>query len=244
MARVTAALGRGPALDRLHIAQAIELLAWDEVLPQVRAALRDAARAHPGMLVDALLDPATDFVIRRRLPRLLGEVVSERSLSGLVDGLGDLRFEVRYHCSRAIAGLLLKEPHLSIDRARVIGVIERELSVPPQKWHGYRLLDRPDAEPVPDETREFPEDTSRFLGTMLQLLSTIVPREPLDAAVHGVHSPHAGVRGLATEYLDQVLPPAVLARMRELLPSTSNPDGIGESERRTPRISGAHFTTR
>ena len=168
------------------------------------------------MLVDALLDPATDFVIRRRLPRLLGEVVSERSLSGLVDGLGDIRFEVRYHCSRAIARLLLKDPHLSIDRARMIGVIERELSVPPQKWHGYRLLDRPDAEPEPDGTRELPEDTSRFLEYMLQLLSTIVPREPLDAAVHGVHSPHAGVRGLATEYLDQVLPPAVLARMREL----------------------------
>ena len=144
---MTAVLTRGSALDRLHIAAAIELLAWDEVLPEARAALKDAAPAHLGMLVDALLDPATDFVIRRRLPRLLGDVASERSLSGLIDGLGDMRFEVRYHCSRAIARLLEKDPRLSIDRTRMIGVIERELSVPPQKWHGYRLLDRPESEP-------------------------------------------------------------------------------------------------
>jgi hypothetical protein len=218
--RVTSALSRGSALDRVHIAAAIELLAWDEVLPEARAALKHAAPAHLGMLVDALLDPATDFVIRRRVPRLLGDVVSERSLSGLIDGLGDLRFEVRFHCSRAIARLLEKDPRLSIDRTRMIGVIERELSVPPQKWRGYRLLDRPDAEPEPGETREFPDDASRFLEYIFQLLSTVVPREPLDAAVRGVRSPHAGVRGLATEYLDQVLPPAVLHRLRELLPPT------------------------
>jgi hypothetical protein len=218
--RVTSALSHGSALDRVHIAAAIELLAWDEVLPEARAALKHAAPAHLGMLVDALLDPATDFVIRRRVPRLLGDVASERSLSGLIDGLGDLRFEVRFHCSRAIARLLEKDPRLSIDRTRMIGVIERELSVPPQKWRGYRLLDRPDAEPEPGETREFPDDASRFLEYIFQLLSTVVPREPLDAAVRGVRSPHAGVRGLATEYLDQVLPPAVVHRLRELLPPT------------------------
>jgi ATP:ADP antiporter, AAA family len=215
-ARVTAALSRASAPDRLESAQAIELLAWDEVLPEARAALEKAASAQQGMLIDALLDPATDFVIRRRLPRLLGEVASERSLRGLIDGLDDMRFEVRYHCGRAIARLLQNDPQLSIDRSRMIGVIERELSMPPQKWRGYRLLDRLDSEHEPDATREFPSDTSRFLEYVFLLLSTIVPREPLDAAVRGIRSPSAGVRGLATEYFDQVLPPAVLARLREL----------------------------
>jgi hypothetical protein len=219
-ARVTAALTRSPAPDRLQSAQAIELLAWDEVLPAARAALEKAASAQQGMLVDALLDPATDFTIRRRLPRLLGNIPSERSLHGLIDALDDMRFEVRYHSGRAIARLLQNNPQLSIDRSHMIGVIERELSMPPQKWRGYRLLDRPDAEPEPDGTREFPSDTSRFLEYVCLLLSTIVPREPFDAAVRGIRSPSAGVRGLATEYLDQVLPPAVLARMRELFTQT------------------------
>jgi ATP:ADP antiporter, AAA family len=219
-ARVTAGLSRSSVPDRLQSAQAIELLAWDEVLPGARAALEKSASAQQGMLVDALLDPGTDFVIRRRLPRLLGEVASDRSLRGLIDGLDDMRFEVRYHCGRAIARLVRNNPQLSIDRSRMIAVIERELSVTPQKWRGYRLLDRPDSEHELDATREFPSDTSRFLEYVFLLLSTIVPREPLDAAVRGFRSPSAGVRGLATEYFDQVLPPAVLARMRELITHT------------------------
>ena len=52
------------------------------------------------------------------------------------------------------------------------------------------------------------------------LLSTIVPREPLDAAGRGVRSANPGVRGLAIEYLDQVLPPAVLERLNALMAST------------------------
>ena len=41
-----------------------------------------------------MLDPDTDFAIRRRIPRILGAVASERALSGLVRGLDDARFEV------------------------------------------------------------------------------------------------------------------------------------------------------
>ena len=59
-------------------------------------------------------------------------------------GLDDPRFEVRYHCSRAIDRMLAQEPEPAVDRARMIAVIERELSVPPQVWQGYRLLDRPE----------------------------------------------------------------------------------------------------
>jgi hypothetical protein len=47
-----------------------------------------------------------------------------------------------------------------------------------------------------------------------------VAREPLDAAVQGIQSSNPGVRGLAIEYLDQVLPAAVLERLRALIAST------------------------
>ena len=89
----------------------------------------------------------------------------------------------------------------------MIAVVERELSVPPQVWQGYRLLDRPEVEDAA-ETVKLAEDASRNLEHVFSLLSTIVAREPLDAAVHGVRSANPGVRGLAIEYLDQVLPPA------------------------------------
>ena len=220
VAQVTSALGRASTFGRMHVAQIIDLLAWDDVLPAARTALEQLAPAHLGTMIDALLDPETDFSLRRRLPRILGTVATERSVRGLIDGLDDSRFEVRYHCSRAIERILTKNPGLSVDRARIIGVIERELSVPPQRWRGYRLLDRP--EPESAGLQEPSEDQSRHLEHIFQLLSTIVGREPLDAAVHGVRSPHPGVRGLALEYFDQVLPPAVLERLRELIASTQS----------------------
>ncbi len=222
--RVRTALGRTSALGRIHVAQVIDLLAWDDVVPAAWTALEHLAPPHLGMLIDAMLDPATDFAIRRRLPRILGTVTTQRSLDGLVNGLSDSRFEVRYHCSRAISRLLARNRELAIDRSQMIAAVERELEVPPQRWRGYRLLDRPETE-GPSKTAAAPEDSSRYLEHILLLLSTIVGRDPLDAAVHGVRSADAGVRGLAFEYLDQVLPPAVVERLKTMIASTQFDDG-------------------
>jgi hypothetical protein len=217
--RVRAALGRTSVLERMHVAQVVDLLAWDDISPAARTALEQLAPSHLGMLIDAMLNPATDFAIRRRLPRILGTVATERSLDGLVDGLSDSRFEVRYHCSRAISRILAKHRELAVDRPQMIAAVERELSVPPQRWRGYRLLDRPEME-GPSETSVPPEDSSHYLEHIVLLLSTIVGRDPLDAAVHGVRSLDPGVRGLAFEYLDQVLPPAVVERLKAMIAST------------------------
>ena len=213
--RVIARLERPATLGRIHVAQIIDLLVWDDVLPVVRVALERLAPSHLGMLIDAMLDRSTDFMIRRRLPRILATVPSQRSLDALVNGLDDPRFEVRYHCSHAISRLVANTADITIDRSRIIAIVERELAVPPQRWRGYRLIDRPDVE-GPANSGEWAGD-SRLLEHVLQLLSTIVGREPLDAAVRGIHSPHAGIRGLATEYLDQVLPAAVLERLRSMI---------------------------
>jgi hypothetical protein len=219
-ARVSAALVRTSEFDRMHVAHIIDLLAWDEVLTAARQALERSAAHASGMLTDALLEPSTDFAIRRRLPRILATCPTSRTLDGVVRGLDDGRFEVRYHCGRAINRMLAHAPQLRVDHARIIAVIERELSVPPQVWHGYRLLDRPDIEGTGGDEPEPAGETSRSLEHVFALLSTIVAREPLDAAVRGISSPNPGVRGLAVEYLDQVLPAAVLERLRALMAAT------------------------
>jgi hypothetical protein len=217
--RVTAALGRSSALGRIHVAQIIDLLAWDAVLPPARAALEQMAPLHLGMLIDAMLDQGNDFAIRRRLPRVLGTVATRRSLDGLVGGLSDSRFEVRYHSSRAISRILTNNRHLPVYRVQINAAVERELAIPPQRWRGYRLLDRPEVE-GPSESAEPPEDSSRYVEHIILLLSAILGRDQLDAAVHGVRSADAGVRGLAFEYLDQVLPPAIVERLKAMIVST------------------------
>jgi len=219
VARVTAALERTTALGRIHVAQVVDLLAWDAVLPAARTSLERLAPLHLGLLIDAMLDPMTDFAIRRRVPRILGTVATRRSLDGLVNGLSDSRFEVRYHCSQALGRILSRNRDLPIDRAQIIAAVERELSVPPQRWRGYRLLDRPDVEALSDLTAR-PEESSRYLEHIVLLLSAIVGRDPLDAAVHGVRSADARVRGLAFEYLDQVLPVAVVERLKVMIAAT------------------------
>jgi hypothetical protein len=230
--RVTSALGRTAALGRIHVAQIVDLLAWDAVLPKAHAALEQLAPLHLGILIDALLDPATDFAIRRRLPRVLGAVATRRSLEGLVMGLDDSRFEVRYHCSRALSRMLARNHELPIDRAQMIAAVERELSVPPQRWRGYRLLDRPDLDGLTESTAP-PEDSTRSLEHVISMLSTIVGRDPLDAAVQGVRSTDPGVRGLAFEYLDQVLPPLVVERLKVMIMST--PSGGGAPAQSAPQ---------
>jgi hypothetical protein len=216
-ARVSAALTPMRGFDRIHVAQIIDLLAWDDVLTPARKALERSVAQSSGMLIDALLEPATDFAIRRRLPRILATCPTARTLDGVVRGLEDSRFEVRYHCSRALTRILAHSPQLRVDHARIIAVVERELSVPPQVWQGYRLLDRPDVEGAAGDEPATAGETSRSLEHVFALLSAIVAREPLDAAVHGITSPNPGIRGLAIEYLDQVLPAAVLERLRAMM---------------------------
>jgi hypothetical protein len=191
-ARVSSALARTGEFDRMHVAQIIDLLAWDDVLPAAREALERSVAHASGMLTDALLEPSTDFAIRRRLPRILATCPTPRTIDGVVRGLDDSRFEVRYHCSRAINRMLAHAPQLRVDHARIITVIERELSVPPQVWHGYRLLDRPDIEGTGGDEPDLAAETSRNLEHIFALLSTIVAREPLDAAVRGISSPNPG----------------------------------------------------
>jgi hypothetical protein len=223
--RVSAALSRTGEFERMHVAQVIDLLAWDDVLTPAREALERSVAHSIGMLTDALLEPGTDFAIRRRLPRVLATCPTPRTLDGVVRGLDDSRFEVRYHCSRAINRMLAHSPQLPIDHARIIAVIERELSVPPQVWQGYRLLDRPDLEGAGSDEPETVGQMSRNLEHVFALLSTIVAREPLDAAVRGISSPNPAVRGLAVEYLDQVLPAAVLQRLRQMMAATPSASG-------------------
>src|SRR5262249_17880228 len=133
--------------------------------------------------------------------------------------LDDARFEVRYHCSRAINRILTKNHELSVNRDRILAIVDEALSVTPQIWRGYRLLDLPDAA-EPSETPPPEVERTRHLQYIFSLLSTILARKLLDAAVDGIRSPNAGVRGLAIEYLDQVLPPHMLGRLRALIAST------------------------
>ena len=201
--RVERALEQLVDPDPDQIAAVVQLLAWDDVVGPARHVLERQAASHTSLLLEALLDPKTDFAIRRRVPRILGTVSSQPAIDGLIRGLDDTRFEVRYQCGRAIDRLLSAHAHLTANRDRLLAVVERELSLPIQVWRGHRVID-------PDETeapgRPAPERARRNVQHLFSLLATFLPREPLQVAFGGIDSDDRGLRSLAREYLDSVLP--------------------------------------
>jgi ATP:ADP antiporter, AAA family len=220
--RVLAALEDAARFDVVHVAQTVRLLAWDDVAVAARQALERTADRHLGLLIDFLLDGATDFAIRRRIPRVLISVPSQRTFDGLLAGLADARFEVRYQCSRALDRVLVAEPGLRVDAARIFALVERELSVARPVWSGHRLLDRIESSDALMFLDEHLRDrANRSLEHVFSLLVTVLPRDPLKVAFRAIHSDEPMLRGLAFEYLHGVLPTPVRTRLWELIDTDS-----------------------
>lgn len=217
--------------DLIQVAQVIQLLAWDDVAPSARRVLEGVAAAHVGTLVDTLLDPQTDFAIRRRIPRVLSTVATDRALAGLARGLDDPRFEVRYQCGRAIDRILARTERLSVPVDRILAAVDRELSVSPSIWRRHHLIDRPDGPGGPDgpvgeaETDQSPRRAERNLEHVFTLLSAVLPREPLRVAFRGIQSDEPGLRALAIEYVDSILPPETRSKLWALMDARPAPHG-------------------
>jgi MFS family permease len=208
-ARVAAALKQAP-LERTEAAHAIALLAWNEVSGHALEALRAAGPRIVGQLLDSLLDPEEEFAVRRRLPRVLAAVPAQRAVEGLLRGLEDRRFEVRFECARALARIHLEQPGLEISAQRVFDAVLRETAVRRELWLSRRLLDGADAgggEWALDERLR--GRAARSLEHAFTLLSLALPSEPLRVAFRSLHTGDPGLRGTALEYLESVLPASV-----------------------------------
>ena len=86
---------RAPPTDPLLVGALVPLLANREILRQVVKALTAFGTRATGQLVDALLDPATPDIVRRRLPFVLKSCASSLARDGLVQALATSNFEVR-----------------------------------------------------------------------------------------------------------------------------------------------------
>lgn len=212
--RVKRALRSDQPLAPALIPHVIPLLAWDPVAGDAVQALQKVADRHIGELVDALVDADQDFAIRRRLPRVLGQCVSQRAADGLTLGLDDMRFEVRYQCARSLATIVEKNPRIHVDRALVFDVVQREAAVGRPVWESNRLLNRLEEAEDSVFVDQFVKDRAgRSLAHVFTLLSLVLPAEPLQIAYRGLHSDDRNLRGTALEYLESVLPPSIRDRL-------------------------------
>ena len=220
-ARIRRALQERPLTPEVA-AHVVQLLARDDVAGEALEALRHAAPAMVGQLVDALLDPAQDFAVRRRVPQVLSGLDSRRAAEGLALGLEDKRFEVRYRCAKALRAVLENNPGLSIPESVVFDAISRELELDRLVWESHRLLDSDDAD-------ELGGRSSRGLQHVFTLLSLILPREPVRIAFRALHTGDALLLGTALEYLESVLPPPIQQRLAPFLDDRRPPKPAGRN---------------
>src|SRR5262245_47232107 len=222
--RVIEVLGREDGLTAGLVPHAITLLAWDQVADHALFALRKVAEEHVGQLVDSLLDPNQDFAIRRRLARVFSVCVSQRAASGLMFGLEDPRFDVRYQSARSLASITDKNPFVQIDNVQIYAIVLRELAVGRGVWESRRLLDSADAGDSHSELDHFVRTRAgESLAHVFTLLSLVLPREPLQIAFRSLHTDDDQLQGTALEYLEGVLPTGIRQRLWPFIERRSVP---------------------
>ena len=211
--RVKAALATAE-MNPVVAARTIDLLAWDEACGAAIEALRKSAPKIVGQLTDALTDQNRAFSLRRRIPRVLSETDSQVAIEGLMAGLKDRRFEVRYHSAVALSRIRGRIDDIGVETSRLESAILNELEVDPRRWQARRLIDS-------DNAIEAEEQLNKKLDLSLEhifrLLSLFLDRDPIKIALEGLYTEDEQLRGTALEYLESVLPPTIRPGLWPLL---------------------------
>jgi hypothetical protein len=203
------------------VTEALEQTAnWtlDEVSPLTRLLARDAfyrragdvlvgIEGAAGALGDLLMDESADFVVQRRVPRVLATIKEKAARDALLRGLSARRFEVRYRSAVALARRRKSGSDSGVGGAadRIWAAIRAELNRERPIWELQKLLD--------DRPAEDDFVTGRVQGRgelslehTFRLLSLVLDPDPVRTAFHGIVLDDPRLRSLSLEYLEQILP--------------------------------------
>jgi AAA family ATP:ADP antiporter len=201
------ALRRIDTAEGALVGHLIPLLARNDIFLDALRPLRRAATRATGQLLDALLDPAQDLAVRRRIPRVLRGTATQRAADGLLQALSDPDFEVRRQSALTLARITEREASLIVPGTLVFAAALRELEAGSAAWAAGgdgTGADEPSAEAERPQT-----PAERGLAHVFTLLSLAVDRQPLQISYWALTGQDSALRGTALEYLENVLPPDV-----------------------------------
>lgn len=191
----------------------VPLLARDGWLgPAVRALASFGVEGVP-YLSSVLGDDAADFVLRRRIPRVLARIEHPDADRCLVDALGAGRFEVRYRVALALYHRRLESMPESGGNweSEVWAAVRAQLSREKPVWELARLLDAEADDGFVERRVGLRGELS--LEHTFRLLSLLLDRDTVRAAYHGIILNDPELKSFALEYLEQVLPHDVRDRL-------------------------------
>jgi len=161
----------------------IPLLAREDLKNDLIRVLRGTLPESATALGQALLDPAQNALVRRRIPPILSNVAAPSAVEALLRGIEDPTFEIRERCARALVRMRRKNGSLSVERERVFVVIQKEIAVEQDVWHARNLLDVDD---MGIDMHELVEERSdRSLRHVFTLLDLLYPEAPTDIVLKG-----------------------------------------------------------
>ena len=153
-------------------------------------------------LTDMLCDEDADFVLRRRIPRVLAEIDDPRVDDALLEGLHANRFEVRYRSAVALAKRRRSGLARADDRwiAAVWRAVRREVSHERPIWELQRLLDGEEAGVDNFVSRRVGRRGELSLEHTFRMLSLILDVELVRTAFHSLLSEDVKLESIALEY--------------------------------------------
>jgi len=202
----------GAAMDSAELTR---LLANDQFYEQAVSALAALGGETCGSLAGILRDPGADFVLRRRIPRVLARMPNADAAEALVDALRANRFEVRYRSAIALARRSRKGlPAPTGDwQERVWEAVRAETGRERPVWELQRLLDQTDPGEDDFVRRRLGTRGALSLEHTFRLLSLVLDADTVRSAYLGVTLDEPELESFALEYLDLVLPPDIHLRL-------------------------------
>jgi len=191
--RIVAALLAQP-LTPMLVPHVIPLLAKQQVLQDVFSALRPVTSTCTGQLMDALLDQQQHPIIRRRLPLVLGLAENQRAVNGLIEGLSDLDWNVRFRCGQALLKLKINHPNLNFPHIELHDLVLQELDSSGKKT-------------FPVENKQATDiEEPNWLNHVFHLLGLMYNPDVLELCYQAISTKHRDSTGTALEYLENLLP--------------------------------------
>ncbi|MGD2217317.1 MAG: Npt1/Npt2 family nucleotide transporter, partial [Gemmatimonadales bacterium] len=213
VAVVASTLDQTSEWQESHLPVLCRLLARDPLVDRAVVALLTAGEPAIPHLAELLTDDTADFVIRRRIPRVLARIAGPDAQDALLDALAANRFEVRYRAAIALAQRREHgRPRSDRDEDSIIwAAIRSELGKSQPVWEMQKLLDE-----EPDDglvVRRVGVRGELSLEHTFRLLGLVLEPEAVRAAFNGVVLSDERLKSFALEYLEQVLPADVRKKL-------------------------------
>jgi hypothetical protein len=225
------------AVEDPDVEELIRLLANDRMYDQAVASLISIGEPTWGHLADILNEPTADFVLRRRIPRVLAGMDGREADEALIEALGANRFEVRYRSGMALARRRRADmPTARFEwREKVWDAVRAEVSREKPVWELQRLLD--DADPAEDDfvQRRLGTRGALSLEHTFRLLGLVLELDTVRSAYLGVTLNETELESFALEYLEMVLPPDIRSRLWPFIGDSSEYQ-LSRSQRPLDRV--------